>query len=655
MKRKSKGKKILISVICLVLVAAIGVGIWFSAGNSGSEPVNVFPFHYVGMTEYWGDSQESYGFVQTDGVQTVYLSTTQTVTEILVQMGQEVKKGDVLMTFDTTLSDLALERKRLDVEKLKLQLEDAKKQLREINAMKPMVIPQPSEDEEEDVDLGAVLKKAYKISNDPDFDGSSAEKALICWLNTASSVEDSILDALILKAVEYQTINGAKEPEPEKKTSNPSPIPEESTEPSEEPTEPSEEPTEPSEEPTEPSEEPTEPSEEPTEPSEEPTEPSEEPSEPSEEPTEPSEEPTEPSEEPTEPSEEPTEPSEEPTEPSEEPTEPSEEPTEPSEEPTEPSEPEEVEVNSFYVVFKVTEGNRELAAKLVWQGIYVIRNTETGEYGFKFFDASLVPDHMLAPDEEAEEAPEIDYGSGFTAAQIAQMRAEQEKTIRDLEFNIKMAEAEYKIAQTEVSDGNVYAEIDGVVVSVLSQEEAEMMQMPLLKVSAGGGFFVEGTVSELDRDTMEIGQEVTINDWNTGMTYTGRVESLGDYPSAEGYWNGMGNPTASYYPFRVFVEESADLQSGSYVSIMFSAGSAEHGVYLENPFLRTEGGQSYVYVAGEDGLLEKRYVTTGKSLWGSYTEILEGLGEEDLIAFPYGKTVKIGAETVESDLSVLYE
>ena len=180
------------------------------------------------------------------------------------------------------------------------------------------------------------------------------------------------------------------------------------------------------------------------------------------------------------------------------------------------------------------------------------------------------------------------------------------------------------------------------------------MQMPLLKVSAGGGFYVEGTVSELDRDTLVIGQEVTVNDWSTGMMYTGYIESLGDYPSADGYWNGMGNPTASYYPFRVFVEESADLQSGSYVSILFAAADAQHGVYLENPFIRTEGGRSYVYVRGEDGKLEQRFVTTGKSLWGSYTEILEGLGEEDFIAFPYGKNVKSGAETVESDLSVLY-
>ena len=571
MKRKSKGKKILITVVCLILAAAIGAGAWFVAGNKGGEPVNVFPFMYVGMTEYWGDSQESYGYVQTDGVQTVYLSGTQKVTEVFVEMGQEVKKGDVLMSFDTTLSDLALERKRLDVEKLKLQLEDAKKRLREINAMKPMVIPQPSDKPEEDVNLGDLLTDPYYISENHEYDGSTAEKALICWLHSGTAIEDSIFEDLLLKALEYRAINEELEKqEPEETVPQ---EPEDSTEPSEEATEP----------------------------------------------------------------------------PAEESTEPSEDPTEPSE-PAEPQNPDE----KFFVVFKVTEDNLELAVRKTWQGVFVIRDGETGAYSFKFFDAVAVPDHTLAPDEEAEEEPEIDFGSGFTAAQIAEMRAQQEKTIKDLEFSIKMAEADYKIAQTEVSDGNVYAQIDGVVVSLLTQEEAEMMQSPILKVSAGGGFYVEGTVSELDRDSLVIGQEVSINDWNTGMMYIGYIESLGDYPSADGYWNGMGNPTASYYPFRVFVEESADLQSGSYVSIMFAAADAQHGVYLENPFIRTEDGRSYVYVRGEAGLLEKRFVTTGKSLWGSYTEILEGLGEEDFVAFPYGKNVKSGAETVESDLSVLY-
>jgi hypothetical protein len=104
----------------------------------------------------------------------------------------------------------------------------------------------------------------------------------------------------------------------------------------------------------------------------------------------------------------------------------------------------------------------------------------------------------------------------------------------------------------------------------------------------------------------------------------------------------------------VFLDGSADLQAGSYVSVMYSTSQGGNGIYLENPFLRTEGGRSYVMVMGDDGTLEQRFVTTGKSLWGSYTEIRSGLTPEDFIAFPYGKNVKPGARTEEGDLSNLY-
>ena len=143
-------KKWIISITAGVTAVAIGCGAWYYAGHNSKDPVYVYPFQYIGMTEFWGDSQESHGPVSTDKIQTVFLSDTQTVTEILVQQGDMVKKGDLLMTFDTTLSDLQLERKRLEVEKLKLQLQDAQAELRKINAMKPMEIPENS-DEAEDI------------------------------------------------------------------------------------------------------------------------------------------------------------------------------------------------------------------------------------------------------------------------------------------------------------------------------------------------------------------------------------------------------------------------------------------------------------------------------------------------------------------------
>ena len=177
----SKMKKMILIVLAVVILLSAGGGAWYWLAQKNAEPVYVFPFSYVGMTEYWGDSQESYGPVSTDKIQTIYLSDTQTVTEILVKQGQSVKKGDLLMSFDTTLSDLALERKRLDVEKLKLQLTDAQKRLKEIKSMKPMVIPKDEPQVNEN--LGTALKGTYQISTDHNYDGSKKSLPLICWIS----------------------------------------------------------------------------------------------------------------------------------------------------------------------------------------------------------------------------------------------------------------------------------------------------------------------------------------------------------------------------------------------------------------------------------------------------------------------------------------
>ena len=554
-------KKLIIAGISLVLVAAIVAGIWFGTRGK-SEPVGVYPFNQVGMTEYWGDSQESYGPVTTDKIQNIFLSDTQTVTEILVSEGDQVKKGDLLMTFDTTLSDLALERKRLDVEKLKLELENAQKELTRIKNMKPMSIPSYDSSDDEEAG-GTLLDEAYRISTQKEFDGSSASKALICWVRDDTSIGSGIFEAVRQVAEDFQNYNAQfNAPDPGEGEEEAEALAEGETD-----------------------------------------------------------------------------------------------------ETTGSTEGGEsgggtyvpFTVTSYYCVFKVTAGNMSLGSRNTWQGLKV--SGSEGSFSFKFFDAYGVTDHMAAmEDEDAGDTdqPSIDFGSGYTSAQIAEMRSAKEKEIKDLEFKIKMAEAEYKIAQTEMADGNIYAEFDGKVTSVLTEEEAKEQGMPVLKVSGGGGYYINCTVGELDKDSMELGQEVTVNDWNTGMTYTGVVTEIGDFPTEEGSWSGSGNPTVSFYPLTVFVDETAELQAGMYASVTFSAASSQHGLYLRNPFLRTEQGESYVFVQGKNGKLEKRIVTVGKNLWGSYTEILSGLTEEDLIAFPYGKTVKEGAPAQEGDVSDLY-
>lgn len=608
--KKGKKKGLLILIIAAAALA-VGAGVFFAFAG-GAEPVNVYPFHYLGMTEYWGDSRESYGPVTTDKIQTVFLSATQTITEVLVQPGDVVKKGDILLSFDTTLDDLALERKRLDVEKIKLQHQAARERLTEIQNMVPMTLVEDTvvDTDSGTVDMGTALKDSYQIYAGSQYNGASAETAMICWLKQDAVVGNALLEELRQKSLQYRTTRMISAASAEEVVEE---IVEEVIE--------------------------EEVFEEIIE--EEVWEeiPPEEPEIP-EEPEEPDipEEPTPP--EPTDPPETPTQG----TQP-------------PEEDPIVPELPgAEDSLESYYVVFKITTGDMSLAAQEVWQGVQVFGDGDSG-FAMKFFNGFTVPDHSVtlpaSPDTDVS-IPETEPNSGYTAAQIAELRSQQEKLIRDLALKIDMAEAEYKIMQTELNDGHVYAKIDGEIISVLTEEEARDTNHPIVKVSGGGGFYIEGSISELEMDGLSVDQEVTVNDWNTGMTYTGRVVELRDFPSDRDNWNGTGNPNVSYYPFRVFVDEDADLQEGSYVSVMYSTAAAEHGIYLENAFLRAEQGQHYVWLRGSDGKLEQRFVTVGKSLWGSYSEILSGITEEDLLAFPYGKELKEGAPVVEADISQLY-
>ena len=551
---KLNRKKLLIGGGAAVLAAAIGMGALALAGKGGKDPIYVYDFSIVGMTDYWGDRQSSQGLVKSDNIQTIYLTETQTVTKVAVQQGDTVKKGDLLMSFDSTLSDLAVEKKRLAVEQLKLELEEAQARLMEIRNMAPM---QPyTGGSTGPVDYGTpITALKYDFASDnPDaaaFDGGTADTPLICWLTDKSIVNHDLLDELLVYSNYLQEKNFLKRQEEAEK---------EEAEKEE-----------------------------------------------------------------------------------------TEEGEDGSEEAPDPGEKEEyIPKSAFYVVFKVTSGNLTRGESVIWQGAYV----DTTDHSFRLYDASGVWDITgQSPIYPEPETP--DYGSGYTLEQLVQMREDQSKTILDIKYKIKVAEAEYSIAQREMIDGNIYADVDGVVVSLLTEEEARQRNQPFMKVSGGGGFYVEGNVNELIKDQLVPGTEVNIMDYRSGMSYTGTVERVGDFPiSGDNFW-GPGNPNASFYPFTVFVDETADLTPNNYVSMEFSMNSQQGGIYLQNPFLRSEGSESYVYLRGAGGKLEKRTVTTGKSLWGSYTEILSGLTVEDKVAFPYGKNVKPGAATADGDYSTL--
>lgn len=242
----------------------------------------------------------------------------------------------------------------------------------------------------------------------------------------------------------------------------------------------------------------------------------------------------------------------------------------------------------------------------------------------------------------------------YTHLELQRMIAAAEKAFKADDTALKLAQMNLKKIQAEVNDGVIYAQIDGVVKTVRDASVAYNESNAVVEVSGGGGYLVTGSVSEMSLGTVQIGQTVSVNNWMTGISTEGQVIEIGEYPSGNAGWSN-GNNNVSWYPFKISVNEDANLQEGDYVNISYQSADADGtGLFLQNPFIRSENGRSYVMVRGEDDRLEQRFVQTGRVLWGSYTQILSGLTQEDYIAFPYGKDTVAGAKTQEASSDALY-
>ena len=240
---------------------------------------------------------------------------------------------------------------------------------------------------------------------------------------------------------------------------------------------------------------------------------------------------------------------------------------------------------------------------------------------------------------------------------LAKAIVDKAQEVKEKEVNQRLAKLSLDKKIKELGDGNVYAEFDGTVKAVRNADEAYNNSEAVIELSGGGGYYVTGTLSEMELGSVKVGDTVSISSWMTGAACEGTIVSIDDYPTTNGNSWGDGNSNVSYYPFKVFVEEDAGLQANDYVDIQYQkAGTQEQGssLYLQSWFIRTDNGKSYVMARGEDGRLEQRWVQTGRDLWGSYTQIRGGLTTEDYVAFPYGRDVVEGARTVEAAADELY-
>lgn len=570
-RMSKKLKKGIIAAACVVGVCGAVWGGLTIARNAQRGDVNVYAVNECAMTDYWGDTSNTSGMVTTDKLQKIYISQSQTVKKVWVKEGDSVKKGTVLVSYDSTLTQATVERAKIDYDRQTENLEVMKNELELLKKAKNKETLQAeydklekelnkliedatrSPDDEKDVkDLTHIAIDGMKLGtgsgNDKDnaiyyyrttdSDGSFAlsQADLMGIFSRLGKTDGTLYLVFVTRA--GNKLGGA------------------------------------------------------------------------------------------------------------------------------------VMGNEGYILTAVTEdvpsgGSQDpqqppaggtTAKKLVSVTVKPWNN------GFKEFTDGA-PDYG---DKKAEieklqrkiaQVQEL-LDTSMTQLDLNKAILEKAQAVKEQEVNLKVAKLKLDKKLAELGDGNVYAEFDGTVKAVRDPDEAYNNSEAVVELSGGGGYYVTGTLSEMDLGSVQVGDSVSISSWMTGAACEGTIVSIDDYPTSNGNNWGDGNSNVSYYPFKVFVTEDANLQPNDYVDIQYqkdtSAEESGSSLYLQSMFIRTDNGKSYVMARGEDGRLEQRWVQTGRDLWGSYTQIRGGLTIDDYVAFPYGRDVVEGAHTQEATTDQLY-
>ena len=196
------GKKSKLKKACgIFLAAALIGGSAFAVVRIFRPARPVFAYGFAdGIAGQLGtaETEQSDGFVTAEGIQPIFLSDSQTVLETKVKEGERVQKGQVLFTYDTTLSALALDQKRLSVERSKMDLENLKRELSRIQNYVP-IPEQPAETVPKGPDPYEALRKA-DLNGKQWFlygeSGLSPQSPRYCWLRSDEMVNQNLMREL---------------------------------------------------------------------------------------------------------------------------------------------------------------------------------------------------------------------------------------------------------------------------------------------------------------------------------------------------------------------------------------------------------------------------------------------------------------------------
>lgn len=245
---------------------------------------------------------------------------------------------------------------------------------------------------------------------------------------------------------------------------------------------------------------------------------------------------------------------------------------------------------------------------------------------------------------------EEDGGTGLTREEAIK---QQEREVREIELQIRASNIRISKLQRELEKKTVVSTVNGVVKSMGDPVTGNYSGDAFMVIESDDGYYVQGSISELMLDTLNVGDILTCMSYESGNYFQAEITEVSEFPGNSNYYYGSGNTNSSYYPFVAKVLEDLELKNGEGVNITLESSQSMDTIDLSEAFVRSENGQYYVY-KDENGKLKKQIVEARMSTDGYSIQILSGLSLDDKIAFPYGSSVKEGAPTKEGTLDQIY-
>lgn len=252
---------------------------------------------------------------------------------------------------------------------------------------------------------------------------------------------------------------------------------------------------------------------------------------------------------------------------------------------------------------------------------------------------------------QPDDDPDVDVPP--TREELKEQIAQKEQEIKTMQTQYEIAQVKLQMEELQNETGEVLANFDGVVKSVITADEAASSGDPVLVVSAADGYLVESQIGELAMSTVKVGDTVSMYCYDTGMNYEGTITEISTFP-ADGYTNYNGK-VETYYPIKIALTDTTDVSQYMYMEITLNSGSEDTsgGFYLSKAFMKQEGSNYYV-MKDVDGKLQKTYIKVGNKTSGDSVLVLGGLTMQDYIAFPYLDEAVEGVKTVQKSTDDLY-